>query len=338
MTHRQETVALSAIIALFGVLCLVVMARADTPGSQQISAAVGSQSCAITIAPSGRVSGQCSTATATPSPTPTPSATPTATPSATASPSPTPTATPVSGGYPWHTGIVVTTAWVGELFDAHASDGSQVCSAYDSQWAFDFSGVNIGPAPGGTSCAGAPMGGCDGISSGTKPGNFTCQTERTSAANGYFPLHMTPLENPFYLDLPFDDVNNAQAFAQRCAVVPWAQQMDPSGAHCADKTFSYMKNMAVELVGANGQHCIGQVEDAGPHEYDDTAYVFGANDARPHSRAFNGAGMDISPALRDCLGINQLNGDTATADWRFIDPAQVPDGPWKTIWTTSGVK
>ena len=43
-----------------------------------------------------------------------------------------------------------------------------------------------------------------------------------SADNGYFPRHMTPRQNPFYLDLPFDDINNSTAFAQRSSVVPWA--------------------------------------------------------------------------------------------------------------------
>lgn len=226
--------------------------------------------------------------------------------------------------------------WVGELFNANASDGSQVCSAYDSQWAFHFSGVNLGPAGRGTSCAGAPVGGCDGVSSGTTAATFVCETERTSAANGYFPLHMTPLENPFYLDLPFDDLNNAQAFATRCQIVPWAQQVDPGGAHCGDKGYSYMKNRFVHL-RRNGADCYGQIEDAGPAQYDDAAYVFGANDARPANRKFNGAGLDLSPALRDCLGITQLDGDTATVDWQFVDDADVPPLPWLTLVTTSGV-
>ena len=37
--------------------------------------------------------------------------------------------------YPLHTGIVATTFWVGEIFDPDATDGSQVYSTYDSQWA-----------------------------------------------------------------------------------------------------------------------------------------------------------------------------------------------------------
>jgi len=40
-------------------------------------------------------------------------------PSASASPN-----APVAGAYPWHTGIVSTTFWVGEVFDPNAADGS----------------------------------------------------------------------------------------------------------------------------------------------------------------------------------------------------------------------
>ena len=53
---------------------------------------------------------------------------------------------PVSpSGYPVHTNIVSTTFWVGEIFNASIADGSQVCSTYDSLWAFHWSGgVNLG--------------------------------------------------------------------------------------------------------------------------------------------------------------------------------------------------
>ena len=37
-------------------------------------------------------------------------------------------------GYPWHTGIVATTFWVGEVFDPNAADGSQMFSTYDAEW------------------------------------------------------------------------------------------------------------------------------------------------------------------------------------------------------------
>ncbi|MEN2740808.1 hypothetical protein ABCS02_23695 [Microbacterium sp. X-17] len=217
-----------------------------------------------------------------------------------------------ASSYPWHRNIVSTTFWVGEIFNPNASDGSQVYSTYDSGWL-------------------ASYGGCDGVSSGGK-----CETEARSAANGYFPTSMTPQQNPFYLDLPFDDINNSHAFAIRDSVIPWANQQ-PYAAHHGDSNFSYMKNRWVELVRGN-QHCYGQIEDAGPGVYDDANYVFGSNDARPANRDFNGAGMDVSPALTGCLGFPDINGDNATVDWRFIEASDVPAGPWLRLVTTSGVR
>jgi len=254
-------------------------------------------------------------------------------------PTTTTTPTPVApGAYPWHTSIVSTTFWVGEIFNASAADGSQVCSTYDSAWASRWSGgVNLGPAASGTDCAGAPVGGCDGVPSGTTLATFTCTTERRTAANGYFPTspRVRPAENPFYLDLPFDDVNNAAAFKHRCQVVPWASQYPSSD--CANQSFSYMKNHWVRIVGPNGNTCYGQIEDAGPFKYDDEAYVFGSTDGRPVSRQANNAGLDVSPALNGCLGFKELDGDSDKVSWQFVDAAQVPAGPWTLVVTTSGV-
>lgn len=242
---------------------------------------------------------------------------------------------PTGRSYPLHTRIVSTTFWVGEIFNGSLADGSQVCSAYDANWAFHWSGVNKGTVPASAAgCAGAIIGGCDGVASGS-----ACNTERRTAANGYFPTQATPLENPFYLDLPFDDVNDATAFKERCAVVPWANDPGYAG-HCTDAGFSYMKNRWVKIVGPNGHTCYGQNEDAGPSHgslYHDAAYVFGANDARPVQGQFNDAGMDVSPALNGCLGYAELDGENDLVTWSFVDYADVPDGPWKKVVTTRQV-
>ncbi|QWT23389.1 hypothetical protein KPL76_11760 [Subtercola sp. PAMC28395] len=219
---------------------------------------------------------------------------------------------PSAGTYPWHTNIVSTTFWVGEIFDPTAPDGSQVLSTYDSKWY-------------------ASYGGCDGvIVSGV------CQTETRTAARGYLPTSMTPKENPFYLDLPFDDINNASALTQRASVIPWAHEPGYA-SHLADPNFSLMKNRWVELQRGS-RTCYAQIEDAGPGQYDDSAYVFGSNDARPLNSKFGGAGMDVSPAVNGCLAFTELNGDTDTVSWRFVDDSSVPTGPWTTRITTSGVQ
>lgn len=245
-----------------------------------------------------------------PSASPTASARPSATPTPTPVPTPPPPPPPAASGYPWHTGIVATTFWVGEIFDPSAPDGSQEISTYDSDWLGSY-------------------GGCDGVDNGDG-----CATEPRSAANGYFPTSMTPLENPFYLDLPYDDINDEIGFAQRDSVIPWAAEF---AASRGDNNTSYLKNRWVQLV-YQGATCYGQIEDAGPGEYHDAAYVFGADDARPVNDRYGGAGMDVSPALTGCLGFADLDGVTAGVDWRFVEAAEVPPGPWLAVVTTSPVR
>jgi hypothetical protein len=239
--------------------------------------------------------------------------------------------------YPNHTSVASTTFWVGEIFNVNAADGSQVCSTYNDKWAFRWSGVSNGSVAGnGTDCAGAPLGGCDGRPSGSGV-NFRCVTERRTAANGYFPTSAAvhPRENPFYLDLPFDDLNNSAAFRARGAVVPWANDPGYAG-YATDGNYSFMKNRWV-AISKSGATCYAQVEDAGPGQYNDQAYVFGSNDSRPANRQFNGAGMDVSPAVNGCLSYSELDGDSDVVSWRFVENTDVPAGPWANVVTTSQV-
>ena len=226
-----------------------------------------------------------------------------------------PTAAKFKGrSYPVHTAIVSTTFWVGEIFDPSAPDGSQMTSTYDSSWYLHY-------------------GGCDGVNDGT--GVMRCQTERRTAANGFFPRHMVPKQNPFYLDLPFDDLNDSTAFRERTSVIPWAN--DPGFAgHARDTRFSYMKNRWVQI-SRRGRTCYGQIEDAGPGKYHDAKYVFGAHNARPANRRYGGAGMDVSPALNGCLAFTELNGESDRVSWRFVDAVDVPPGPWKKLITKQPV-
>jgi hypothetical protein len=212
------------------------------------------------------------------------------------------------GRYPVHTSIVATTFWVGEVFDPHADDGSQVFSTYDDHWMSAY-------------------GGCDGVVVDDE-----CRTERRVAENHFFPTRMTPRQNPFYLDLPFDDVNDPSAAARRASVVPWAH--DPGWAEkLADPHQSIMKNRWVAIRKGNNV-CYGQIQDAGPGQYDDAEYVFGTHDERPVNDRYNGAGMDVSPALNGCLGFSELNGQNDRVDWWFVDDADVPEGPWRIVVTT----
>ncbi|AKT52716.1 hypothetical protein ADJ73_09505 [Arsenicicoccus sp. oral taxon 190] len=214
--------------------------------------------------------------------------------------------------YPWHTGVVATTFWVGEIFDPTAPDGSQRISTYDARWL-------------------AHYGGCDGV---VVAGD--CRTERRTAANGWFPTAMTPRENPFYLDVPFDDLNDPTGFATRCRVVPWAGDPGYAG-RCTDRAFSYLKNRWVRVVGPHGATCYGQVQDAGPGEYHNADYVFGHADQRPVNRRYGGAGMDVSPALNGCLGFRDLDGSDDRVRWQWAEASEVPPGPWTRLVTTTPV-
>ena len=288
-----------------------------------------------------------------PAPAPPVAKAPAPAPPVTAAPKPGTAPAPVIGAassstYPLHTNIVSTSFWVGEIFNASLSDGSQVCSTYDGQWALKHTGINMGTTPASADgCPGSVYGGCDGVSSGSGT-NFKCVTERRVASNGYFPTSQpTPLQNPFYLDLPFDDVNDSTAFKQRCDVVPWAAADNAATGvnNCGNSNYSYMKNRWVEITGPNGNTCYGQIQDAGPSSgslYHDANYVFGSSDARPANTQFSGdpsqgAGMDVSPALNGCLGFADLDGDSDHVSWRFVDRANVPAGPWLNVVTTSGV-
>ncbi|GAP54093.1 conserved hypothetical protein [Arthrobacter sp. Hiyo6] len=98
-----------------------------------------------------------------------------------------------------------------------------------------------------------------------------------------------------------------------------------------------MKNRWVKIRKGD-KVCYGQIQDAGPGEYQDKAYVFGSDDARPANKKFNNAGMDVSPALNGCLGFSDLNGESDKVDWQFVDQKDVAPGPWLNIVTVSQVK
>jgi hypothetical protein len=53
--------------------------------------------------------------------------------------------------------------------------------------------------------------------------------------------------------------------------------------------------------------------------------VFG--NERPKPNLNQGAGLDVSPAVRDYLGLKE----TDVTDWRFVNFSEVPRGPWATL-------
>lgn len=147
---------------------------------------------------------------------------------------------------------------------------------------------------------------------------------------GYWPVGFVPKENPFYFDLPYNDFdNNGRRRANAASVVPWA------GTKTWGANESMLKNRWIKLIKGN-RVCYAQWEDSGPYVYDDANYVFSSTDARPRSTRANNAGMDVSPAVRDCLGFSGWNNADNKVDWQFVEFSDVPAGPWTQIITTSG--
>jgi hypothetical protein len=143
--------------------------------------------------------------------------------------------------------------------------------------------------------------------------------------NGYWPAGFTPQENPFYCALPYNDFgSNGNRRATASTVVPWAntQSWGPTESMC--------KNHWVRI-SANGKTAYAQWEDVGPFGENDSSYVFGA--AQPSSATNDHAGLDVSPAVHEYLGL----GDVSLTDWQFVNAASVPSGPWTQIITTAQI-
>ena len=123
--------------------------------------------------------------------------------------------------------------------------------------------------------------------------------------------------NPFYVALPYNDVLNHRAHKPEASrVIPWFSRMRPEPGK------TVCKGRWVQI-HRNGRSCYAQWEDCGPWTTDDWEYVFGN---KPPKNLQNGrAGIDISPSVRDYLGIKSGQ----KVHWRFVEAGQVPYGPWK---------
>ncbi len=124
---------------------------------------------------------------------------------------------------------------------------------------------------------------------------------------GYRPAAFYPKQNPFYVALPFNDLVNPDISAKW---VPWWNPHTP-------RWTSQLKGRWIEIEH-QGRSAFAQWKDVGPWVTSDPEYVFGG--ARHKGRA----GLDVSPAVRDFLG---LRGSGYTR-WRFVEEKNVPPGPW----------
>ena len=189
--------------------------------------------------------------------------------------------------YPIHQNVTTTVFWIGESPSPDNDYISNSESAWDSMWVAHYGGM-----------------------------------DDPKSRSGYFPSDFTPHENPFYVALPYSDINDNGERRSDSSKVYWYEEKNWAGNE------SVVKNRWVKII-KDDKTAFAQWEDAGPFVYDDVNYVFGSDPPKTQS------GLDISPAVRDYI---ELRGGRSThVNWQFIDEKDVPDGPWKKIITTSQI-
>jgi len=148
-------------------------------------------------------------------------------------------------------------------------------------------------------------------------------TDHPKNRNGYFPAGFKPRQNPFYVALPFNDLVSS---AREHPTVSRFLNFWRETGNQPKTTKSVCKNRWI-AISYKGKTCFAQWQDVGPIVHDDYAYVFGFQPPKSHAQGL--AGLDVSPAVRDYLG---LCGRSKT-NWRFIQVGELPEGPWSHIVT-----
>ena len=133
----------------------------------------------------------------------------------------------------------------------------------------------------------------------------------------FIPVAFTPRQNPFYFALPYNDVTRGTTKPEAKVIIPWFRQAFVQEGHtvCKDRWIAISKGNRVAYA---------QWEDCGPFRTDHYQYVFGAEMPRPNLNG--GAGLDVSPAVRDYLG---MDSGSDHCSWRFVEVNEVPSGPWQ---------
>ncbi len=141
---------------------------------------------------------------------------------------------------------------------------------------------------------------------------------RPSRRQNYIPVNFTPRQNPFYCALPYNDKAREGHRPEAPKVVPWFKEAyrGPGVSVCKGRWVAIHKG---------NRTVYAQWEDAGPFRTDHWEYVFG--NERPKPNLNRGAGLDVSPAVRDYLGMR----DTDVTDWKFVEASEVPPGPWTKL-------
>lgn len=134
---------------------------------------------------------------------------------------------------------------------------------------------------------------------------------------GFIPAAFVPHQNPFYCALPYNDVTRGTTKPEAKVVIPWFRQAFEQEGH------TVCKGRWIAIRHGN-RVCYAQWEDCGPFRTDHYQYVFGT--AVPLPNLNGGAGLDVSPAVRDALGMNATRD---VCSWKFVEINEVPPGPWR---------
>jgi hypothetical protein len=117
-------------------------------------------------------------------------------------------------------------------------------------------------------------------------------------------------QSAWYVALPYTDLTpGPHTKFQAAALIPWFRQafVRDGQSVCNGRWIA---------VRHAGRVCYAQWRDSGPRVTDDAGYVFG--NARPKADR----GLDVSPAVRDYLGLKDLD----ICDWTFVSAPR--PGPW----------
>jgi hypothetical protein len=139
-----------------------------------------------------------------------------------------------------------------------------------------------------------------------------------SNRSGFYPKGFIPHENSFYFALPYNDYNEEGNLKQNNNLE--IKKVCKNG--CKNKWIKITKGNKISYA---------QWEDSGPFEYDDFPYVF--ENKQPINKKNNNAGLDVSPAVRDYLNLEDID----IVDWQFVDFKDVPNGEWKKTITNSSI-
>jgi len=192
--------------------------------------------------------------------------------------------------YPWKTYVTCTVFWIGEL-PTENNPVPNLKSSWDVRWKENYGGYDD-----------------------PEPINRIADHMR----GDFRPKAFIPKLNPFYIALPYNDLASGGGYKPEAAkVIPWFKSQRVDG-----RVQTVLKGRWVQIF-KSGRSCYAQWEDCGPWETDDWQFVFG--NRPPLNKNNHGAGIDISPAVRDYLLLKSAD----KVHWRFVEESQVPHGPWK---------